>query len=55
MNMAGGFIRHVRPGELAAKFGESGGGESPKPPEATRTVTLPAASPDGLARQLHLF
>ena len=55
MNMAGGFIRHVRPGELAAKFGESDGGGSHDPPEPTRTVTLPTATRDAPARQLHLF
>jgi hypothetical protein len=55
MNMDGGFIRHVRPGELAAKFGESNGGESQDPPEPTRTVTLPTATQDAPARQLHLF
>jgi hypothetical protein len=55
MNMVGGFIRHVRPGELAAKFGESNGGGSQDPPEPTRTVTLPTATQDAPARQLHLF
>ncbi len=53
--MEGGFIRHVRPGELAAEFGESDGGGSQDLPEPTRTVVLPTATQDAPARQLHLF
>lgn len=56
LNMYGGVIRYMRPGELAEQFGDPGAGEPMPTPEPRRTVTLPAAgSPDGLTRQLFLF
>jgi len=55
MNSHGGVIRHVHPGELAAAFGISDGGESLADAEPTPNVTLTVPSRHGPARQLHLF
>lgn len=55
LNMYGGVIRYMRPGELAEHLSDQGGRETPEPPQPTRTIALPAASPDEPARQLHLF
>ncbi len=55
LNMYGGVIRYMRPGELAEQFGDPSGGETPEPPQPTRTIALPSASPDGPTRQLQLF
>jgi hypothetical protein len=57
MNMAGGFVRHVRPGELARVFAVEGEqpGEAP-PTEAPHVMELPSGrKPDGPERQLELF
>ena len=55
LNMYGGVIRYMRPGELAEQFGNPSAGEPSPPPEPTRTIALPSASPDGSTRQLQLF
>ena len=55
MNAHGGVIRHVHPGELAANFGISDGGESLADAEPTPNVTLAATGRPGPTRQLHLF
>jgi type I restriction-modification system DNA methylase subunit len=55
LNMYGGVIRYIRPGELAEQFGDPGTGEPVAPPEPMRTITLPATGPDATPRQLHLF
>jgi len=52
MNMYGGFIRHMRPGELAEKVAAPAGTEAPQQP---RTVNLPRARSEGPAKQLDLF
>jgi len=52
MNMHGGFIRHMRPGELADRHGDPASTDAPQQP---RTVILPQARSDGPAKQLDLF
>lgn len=51
MNMAGGFIRYMRPGELTERLGAPNDGES-LPQE---TIVVPAPRHDGPAKQLQLF
>ena len=52
MNMFGGFIRHMRPGELAEKLGHEAGGTAAEP---TRTITFPSERSDRPQKQLELF
>lgn len=52
MNMAGGFIRHMQPGELASKLRDPVTSDSPATPP---TVMVPAATAAGPAKQLNLF
>ena len=55
LNMHGGVIRHMRPGELAEQFGDSGADAPSQIPEPVHTVPLPSATPDAPPRQLQLF
>jgi hypothetical protein len=52
MNMFGGFIRYMRPGELAEKLRDPPAAVDQQPPPK---VLLPPARNDGPARQLDLF
>ena len=52
MNPAGGFIRHMRPGELVSKL------PVPQPddsPVTRKTIEVPTAAPTAPPKQLHLF
>jgi hypothetical protein len=50
LNAAGGFIRHMRPGELIEQLGDR-----TYPPQPATTLLLPPARTDRPTRQLDLF
>jgi len=52
MNMFGGVIRHMRPGELTETLGRE---DKPEEPTQSKTLSLPPGRSDGPLKQLDLF